>query len=96
MRIVLSDKAKSDLFRIYYYIEERNPKAAEAFVRRVDAIFANLTQFPFIGRERSRLALGVRCLMVGLYLIFYTLDADEITVLRVIDGRMDIDEELHR
>jgi toxin ParE1/3/4 len=96
MRVVLSDKARLDLSRIYRYLEERSPNAADAFIRRVDSNFENLARFPFIGRERSNLAPGLRCLVVGLHLIFYTVDDDRITVIRVIDGRMDVDEEFHR
>jgi toxin ParE1/3/4 len=96
MRVVLSDKAKFDLFRIYRYLEERSPTAADAFIRRIDSNFESLARFPFIGRERSNLAPGLRCLVVGLHLIFYVVDDDEITVVRVIDGRMDVDEEFHR
>jgi toxin ParE1/3/4 len=96
MRIVLTAKAKRDLLRIYSYIDERNPSAAEAFIQRVRRNFENLARFPFIGRERSSLAPGLRCLIVGLHLIFYTVDPDEITVVRVIDGRMDVEAEFHR
>jgi toxin ParE1/3/4 len=96
MRVVLSDKARFDLSRIYRHLEELSPNAADAFIRRVDSNFENLTRFPFIGRERSNLAPGLRCLVVGLHLIFYTVDDDRITVIRVIDGRMDVDEEFHR
>ena len=96
MRVFLSDKAKFDLFRIYRYIGERSPIAANAFVRRVDTNFENLVRFPFIGRERSSLAPGLRCLVVGLYLIFYTVEVDQITIVQVIDGRMDVEEEFHR
>jgi plasmid stabilization system protein ParE len=42
------------------------------------------------------LAPGLRCLVVGLHLIFYTVDSNQITVVRVIDGRMDVEEEFHR
>ncbi len=70
MRVVLSDKAKFDLFRTYRYIDERNPTAADAFIQRIDTNFKNLVRFPFIGRERSSLAPGLRCLVAGLYLIF--------------------------
>jgi toxin ParE1/3/4 len=55
-----------------------------------------LSKFAFIGRERSSLAPGLRCLVAGLHLIFYTVDAEHITVVRVIDGRMDVDEEFRR
>jgi toxin ParE1/3/4 len=96
MEVVLSDKANFDLLRIYSYIEQRNRNAADAFIRRIDANFESLARFPFIGRERSNLAPGLRCLVVGLYLIFYTIESDQITVVRVIDGRMDVDEEFRR
>jgi toxin ParE1/3/4 len=96
MEVVLSDKAKSDLFRIHRYLEERSASAADDFIRRVDSNFQNLARFPFIGRERSSIAPGLRCLVVGLYLIFYTVGPNEITVVRVIDSRMDVDEEFHR
>ncbi len=71
MRVVLSDKAKSDLLRIYQHIEEHSANAAHAFVRRIDTNFENLARFPFIGRARSSLAPGLRCLVVGRHLIFY-------------------------
>jgi toxin ParE1/3/4 len=96
MRVVISNKARSDLLRINRHLDERSPNAANAFIQRIDTNFDNLTRFPFIGRERSSLAPGLRCLVVGFHLIFYTADPDEITVVRVIDGRMDVDEEFHR
>jgi toxin ParE1/3/4 len=96
MRVVLADKATFDLVRIHRYIAERNRTAADALIQRIDTNFKNLARFPFIGRERSSLAAGLRCLVVGLYLIFYIVDADQITVVRVIDGRMDVDEEFQR
>ncbi len=96
MRVVISDEAKSDLLRIYRYLDERSPYAADAFIQRIDTNFDNLAHFPFIGRERSRLAPGLRCLVVGLHLVFYAVASDQITVVRVIDGRMDVDEEFQR
>ena len=96
MRVFLSEKARSDLLHICGYLEERSPNAASSFIRRIDENFENLRRFPFIGRERSSLAPGLRCLVVGLHLIFYLADEDKITVVRVIDGRMDVDEEFQR
>jgi toxin ParE1/3/4 len=96
MRVAISDKARFDLLRIYRYIEERSPSAVGAFIRRIDTSFGNLARFPFIGRERSRLVPGLRGLVVGVHLVFYTIESDRITVVRVIDGRMDVDEEFHR
>ncbi len=96
MEVVLSDKARLDLFRIHRYLEERSANATDAFMRRIDANFENLVRFPFIGREHSNLGPGLRCLVAGLHLILYTVEPDQITVVRVIDSRMDIDEEFRR
>jgi toxin ParE1/3/4 len=96
MKVLVSEKAKRDLLRIYSYFEQRNPSAAEATLRRIDERFGQLSDFPFIGRERSSLAPGLRSLVAGNHLIFYVVGRDAITVVRVIDGRMDIDEEFRR
>ena len=96
MEVVLSDKARADLLRVHSYLEERSPNAADAFIRTIDGSFENLLRFPFIGRERLRFAPGIRCLVAGVHLIFYTVGADRITIVRVIDGRMDVDEEFLR
>ena len=72
MRIALSDEADSDLQRIYRYLSERSPLAADTFIERIDANLKNLSRFPFIGRERSSLEVGLRGLIVGVhpYLLF--------------------------
>jgi plasmid stabilization system protein ParE len=56
MKVLISAKAKQDLLRIYLYLVERNPLAATATLKRIDARLAQLARFPFIGRERSSLA----------------------------------------
>jgi len=96
MKIVISDKARDDLRRIYGYLAIRNPQAADLLMREIDDRFKNLSRFPFIGRERSSLAPGLRSVLVGTHLIFYLVEPDRIVVVRVIDGRMDIDEEFKR
>jgi toxin ParE1/3/4 len=96
MKVLLSDKAGKDLLQIYSYIAERNPTAAEALVRRIDEKFDQISYLPFIGRERSSLAPGLRSVVVGNHVIFYAVKPDSIIVVRVIDGRMDIDEQFRR
>jgi len=96
MKIVTSNKARDDLRRIYEYLAVRNPQAADALIREIDGRFKNLSRFPFIERERSSLAPGLRSVPVGTHLIFYLVEQDRIVIVRVIDGRMDIDEEFKR
>jgi toxin ParE1/3/4 len=96
MKIVLSGKARRDLLAIYAYLAERSPRAADALIQRIDEKFVNLSHFPFMVGERSSLALGVRSVIVGMYVIFYLVERDHIDVVRIIDGHMDIDEEFMR
>jgi toxin ParE1/3/4 len=85
-----------DLLQIYAYLAERNERAADALIREFDVKFKNLSRFPFIGRERSSLAAGIRSILVGIHLIFYLVEREQIVIVRVIDGCMDIDEEFKR
>ena len=64
--------------------------------REIDRKFENLSHFPFIGRERSSLAPGLRSLVAGMYVIFYLVERDRVTIVRVLDGRRDIDAEFQR
>jgi len=77
MKVFVTDKANRDLLRTYAYLVQRNPTAAESFLRRIDEKFSQLSALPFIGRQRS-------------------VAQNSITIVRVIDGRMDIDEEFRR
>jgi hypothetical protein len=48
------------------------------------------------GRELGNSDKLRECGSSFIHLIFYTVDDDRIAVVRVIDGRMDVDEEFHR
>ena len=96
MKVSVSAKANSDLLRIYAYLFPRNQAAADRIIGRINQRFVQLSRFPFIGRPRASLAPGLRSLLAGTYLIFYTVGAEEITIVRVIDSRMDIDAEFRR
>lgn len=96
MKIFTSQKARDDLRRVYAYLADRNRQAADSLVRGIDDKLQNISRFPFIGRERSSLAQGLRSVLVGTHIIFYLVEDERIVVVRVIDGRMDIDEEFKR
>ena len=96
MNIFISDQADADLLQIISYLVERNPAAAHSLVREIDKKFENLSHFPFIGRERSSLAHGLRSVAAGKYVIFYLVERDRIAIVRVLDGRRDIDMEFQR
>ncbi|HEY4774775.1 MAG TPA: type II toxin-antitoxin system RelE/ParE family toxin [Xanthobacteraceae bacterium] len=96
MKIFVSDQADADLLQIISYLLERNPGAARSVAHEIDKKFENLSHFPFIGRERSTLAPGLRSVVAGTNVIFYLVESDRITIVRVLDGRRDIDAEFRR
>ena len=96
MKVFISGKARRELLQIYAYLAERNSAAAESVIQEVNRKLENLTHFPFIGRERPNISPGLRSLVVRNYVIFYDVAHDQITIYRVIDGRMDIDREFQR
>ena len=55
-----------------------------------------LLDFPFLGRDRANLTPEARSLAAGNHLIIYRARPDCITILRVIDGRMDVEAEFRR
>jgi toxin ParE1/3/4 len=56
--------------------------------------FAELSEFPLLGRDRSEFAPLLRGLLVDQYIAFYTVEAERIVIVRVIDGRRDIEQEM--
>lgn len=49
-----------------------------------------------MGRKRLQFGLDLRTLVVGDHLVFYRIEPEKILILRVLDGRMDVEAELLR
>ncbi len=96
MTVVFSEEADSDLLRIITYLTERNRAAAVALANLFNSKVENLSYFPFIGRDRSVFGHGLRSVVVENYVIFYRAERERILIVRVIDGRGDIDAEFER
>ena len=96
MKVRISGKARRELLEIYSYLVERNPAAAERALADVNSKLHQLSRFPFMGRERPEFARNLRSVLVGTYLVFYTVANDHIVIMRVVDGRMDVDKEFRR
>jgi len=94
MKVRISAKAKDDIRQIYRYLADQNPSAANSLVADIDSKLQLLGRFPFMGRERLDMAAGLRSVLVWSYVIFYTVGAAEIIIVRFVDGRMDIDKEI--
>ena len=92
-RVILSEEAISDIISIGRWIaEEAGREISHAYVGRVHAACLKLGDFPRRGRPREDLARGVRTFpFEGRVIIAYRVDAEEVSILRVISGARDME-----
>ena len=96
MRVVVSLRARSDILGIHSYLAERSPVATDRMLVRFSQWFDELREFPLLGADRSELGASLRGLLMDGYIAFYIVEADQIVIVRVIDGRMDIEQEMSK
>jgi toxin ParE1/3/4 len=86
-------QADLDLDSIWNFIAADNIQAAERLIDRIGSVFQMLVENPLAGRERPELRKGLRSFPVRNYIIFYIPVPDGIEVIRVMNGRQDIDAD---
>lgn len=77
-RVVLTETAREDLADAWEFYAQDSPAAAD---RMVDALLERLRELetmPELGRRRHELRPGVRSLLIGRYLAFYTVDGEAV------------------
>ena len=101
--VIVSDQADQDLRGIYEYIamELLSPDNAAGHLDRLEAAILNLDTFPEGHRlyeEEPWHSRNLRVFPVDNYVVFYIPDKDELTatVIRVIYGGRNIEEQLNR
>jgi toxin ParE1/3/4 len=96
VQVVVSLRARSDILEIHSYLSEHSPAAADRMVARFSERFDELREFPFLGPDRSELRASLRGLLMDGYIAFYLVETDRIVIVRVIDGRSDIEREFSK
>ena len=92
MRIVWSTAAYDDLEQIWNYLaKEASVARADDQIVKIETACRTLSEFPFAGRSRDTLMPGLRTLVASPYIIFYRKDVEAVEIIRVLDGRRDID-----
>jgi addiction module RelE/StbE family toxin len=86
MRIRYTATALLEIDDIALYISERNPAAAKALIDRIRNAIATLAEIPEMAQTTDE--PGVRRLPLGSFpfLIFYTVENDEVVILHVRHG----------
>ena len=82
----VSHEAKADLREIRDHVAAFNVEAAKKLTRQIAETFDNLGDMPMVGRERDDLAVGLRSLVVGKYIVIYRLPEDKVEIVRDLHG----------
>jgi len=82
--------AEDDLNEIVDYLSENSIKSANAFINDLEALEERLSAFPELGalsKDKRLRSKGYRTIIIGEYLLFYTLHNERIYVMRIIHGK---------
>jgi toxin ParE1/3/4 len=91
--IVWSPEAEADLTDIWsYYAEAAGRRAADTIIRAIGETCRMLEEHPLAGRAREEIRPGLRSALASPYVIFYRVNDDVAQLVRILDGRRDIDE----
>ena len=85
-RLSYNTLARSDLFNLYSYIEERNGSAiAGSYLARIEGLCASLETMPARGVDRSALGRGLRTVALERRVqVVYRMTTDTVEILRVL------------
>ena len=90
-RALLTPAAVRDLRRIRRWIlRESGRMRADRIVETLVSIMERLVELPAMGAPRPSFGADVRCFVNRPYLVFYRRIGDRVQILRVIDGRRDL------
>jgi toxin ParE1/3/4 len=95
--LIFAANARDDLRAIILTISKENPTRAISFVSELEQRCAALIKAPLAYAILLRYKdNAIRRIPHGNYLIFYRVEDDQITILRVLHGSMDVDPLLKR
>jgi toxin ParE1/3/4 len=90
--IVWSSDAQGDLSDIWdYYLRVAGPRTAEKIVREIATAADLIQRHPFSGRARDEIRPDLRSLAIRPNVIFYRVRNDTAEIVRILDGRRDIE-----
>ena len=91
MKVYWTDTAEGHLDAIYDYIAQDSPEYAKRVVDRLTRRSHQIAEFPLSGRRVPEYDIDqIREIIEGSYRIIYYINPDQIDVLAVIHGSMNI------
>jgi len=92
---ILTQKAREDLLSIGRYTRQQWGKAQQIrYLTQLDSAFHDLADKPDIGRTCDDIREGYFKYGVGKHVIFYRHTKGQIEIVRILHGRMDIEQHL--
>jgi toxin ParE1/3/4 len=88
---VIALKASQDLNVISDYFVSRNIEKGERLLQEFNQKCLKLLQFPKMGRSYAAIRPLLRGVPLDGYIILYELQEDGITILRVVNGRQNLE-----
>lgn len=95
MKVVVSPDADADLRDIFDYVARDNPARAATFAEEVLQAALSIAEFPLAWPLIPRFeAKGYRRRLHKGYIIFFEMSAEQVTVLRILNGMQDYERIL--
>jgi toxin ParE1/3/4 len=86
VKLRFTGRALDDLSRLRAFIAKDNPQAARRIGQALHGSIRHLVDHPQMG-EALEATPGVRRWVAGPYVVHYTIDGQDLTVLRIWHGR---------
>jgi toxin ParE1/3/4 len=83
MKLRVTETAFAELEDLAAYISTENPAAARAVVSRIEQIMQRIVAFPYMARAAEQSSVRVFPVHPFPYLVFYTVEADEIIIRNI-------------
>jgi toxin ParE1/3/4 len=91
--ILWSPEALDDIDRLWDYKARTAGRAtADKIIREIAKVVKTIDDFPSAGRTRDEIRAGLRSLASTPQIVFYRLNNGRPEIVRVLDGRQDIEE----
>lgn len=89
LEIVYSQKSKDDLISLFENIQKDKPEAAKAYAKKLKEYIELLKTNPNMGQSCKNKSLSIDCKVVIFksHLIFYSINENEIYILRVKNAK---------
>ncbi|UPJ49253.1 type II toxin-antitoxin system RelE/ParE family toxin [Bradyrhizobium sp. 200] len=93
LAIVWSSEALADIDHLWdYYAQVAGRGTADRILREIAKAVAVIDEFPLADRARDEIRSGLRSVAVAPQIVFYRLRDGRPEIVRVLDGRQDIEE----